>query len=409
MSTRRYTAADLVTPEVIANPYPAYAALRADSPVAGYADHPPGTVPGRDAPTPAWALLAHAHVVAAARDHRTFSSADFQQGTSAPTLMLVNHDPPEHARLRRLVSRAFTPKRVRELGPWVDAMIGAILDGLPEGEIDAVAAIASEIPPRVMLHLLGLPPADTERLKHWANAFMLSAPMTPEERMRSNVEMMAYFAAAVAARTRALAAGGAPDGTLLDALLTAEDDDGGRLSTDEVVRFCFTLVVAGSETTMYLGANVLHALVTHPELLAPLRADPAAISAFLNEVLRLTGPPQRLFRRVTRDVEIGGKAIRTGEWVALFFAAANHDPAVFPDPETLRLDRPNAGEHLTYGTGIHYCLGGPLATLEVERMVAALLERYAAIDAGSRPPVPQTTTLLQHSYTAIPVLLRRKA
>jgi cytochrome P450 len=159
---------------------------------------------------------------------------------------------------------------------------------------------------------------------------------------------------------------------------------------------------------MYFGANVLHALVTHPELLAPLRADRARIGTFLNEVLRLSGPPQRLFRRVRRDVEIGGKAIRAGEWVALFFAAANHDPEVFPDPTTLRLDRPNAGDHLTYGTGIHYCLGGPLATLEIARLVAALLDRYAAILPGAHPPVPQTTTLLQHSYVRVPVILRGK-
>lgn len=408
MSTTRYTPADLVRPDVIANPYPAYAALRADSPVAGYADYPPGTIPGRDAPTPAWALLTHAHVAAAARDHRTFSSADFQQGTSAPTLMLVNHDPPAHTRLRRLISRAFTPKRVRELAPWVDAMIGALLDRLPDGEIDAVAEVASEIPPRVMLHLLGLPGTDTEKLKGWANAFMLSAAMRPEERMQSNLAMMDYFSAKVAARRTALDQAGATDGSMIDALLAAEDDDGERLTYEEVVRFCFTLVVAGSETTMYLGANVIHALAEHPELVATLRADRTRIGAFLDEVLRLTGPPQRLFRKVTRDVELGGKTIRAGEWVALFFAAANHDPDVFADPHTLRLDRPNGADHLTYGTGIHYCLGGPLASLEIERMVHALLDRYAAVEPGSRPPVPQTTTLLQHSYTEIPILLRRK-
>jgi cytochrome P450 len=408
MSSLRYEPADLVKPEVIANPYPAYAALRAESPAAGYADFPPGTIPGFDAPTPAWALLKHAHVLAAARDHKTFSSANFQQGTQAPTLMLVNHDQPDHTRLRRLISKAFTPKRVRELKPWVDEMIAGLLERLPEGEIDAVAAIASEIPPRVMLHLLGLPQSDTEKFKRWANAFMLSAPMSAEQRMASNVEMMEYFSAKAAARKAALDAGEASDGRFIDALLLAEDEDGGKLSYEEVVRFCFTLVVAGSETTMYFATNVFHTLLEHPELVPVLDAERARIGAFLDETLRHSGPPQRLFRKVTKDVEIGGKTIRAGEWVALFFAAANHDPEVFPSPEEFRLDRENAADHLTYGMGIHYCLGGPLASLEVECMTNALLDRYAAIEPGKTPPEPQTTTLLQHSWTKIPVVLRRK-
>ncbi len=403
------TAADLVKPEIIANPYPAYAALRDQSPVAGYADYPPGTVPGLDEPTPAWALLKHAHVLAAARDHKTFSSANFQRGTSAPTLMLVNHDQPDHTRLRRLVSKAFTPKRVRELRPWVDQLVGQILDALPPGEIDAVSQVASEIPPRVMLLLLGLPQTDADNFKRWANAFMLSAPMAPEERMRSNVEMMEYFTQKVGARHAALAAGGAAEEHFIDALLTAQDEDGGKLTLEEVIRFCFTLVVAGSETTMYLGANVFHVLLEYPDVFAEIARDPSKIGALLNETLRLTGPPQRLFRVVTKDVEIGGRSIRAGEWVALFFSAANHDPAVFPNPTEFRLDRENAADHLSYGQGIHYCLGGPLATLEVESMTRGLVDRYAKLERGAEPATPQTATLLQHSFTRIPVRMTRKA
>jgi cytochrome P450 len=159
---------------------------------------------------------------------------------------------------------------------------------------------------------------------------------------------------------------------------------------------------------MYFATNVFHTLLEHPELVPVLDAERARIGAFLDETLRHSGPPQRLFRKVTKDVEIGGKTIRAGEWVALFFAAANHDPEVFPSPEEFRLDRENAADHLTYGMGIHYCLGGPLASLEVECMTNALLDRYAAIEPGKTPPEPQTTTLLQHSWTKIPVVLRRK-
>ena len=117
-----------------------------------------------------------------------------------------------------------------------------------------------------------------------------------------------------------------------------------------------------------------------------MREDRSLIGAFLNETLRLTGPPQRLFRIATRDVQIGEAQIRAGDWVALFFAAANHDPAVFPEPERFRLDRENAGKHLTYGLGIHYCLGAPLATLELECLVDALLDRFARIERGATAP-----------------------
>ncbi len=398
---------DLATPAIIADPYPAYDALRGDSPVAGYADWPPGTVPGQDAPLQAWALLKHEQVLAAARDPQTFSSANFQQGTGAPILMLVNHDDPEHAGLRKLVSLAFTPRRIRELRPDIEAVVGDLLDALPNEEIDIVGQVCAHLPARLMLRLLGLPPAMSAKFQHWSNAFMLSAAMSAEERNASNVEMVGYFQQTVTERAGRLARGEAPNDDLIDALLTAEAD-GQRLSHDEVWRFCFTLVVAGSETTMYYAANCMNALLDHPGLFSQLQADRTLIGRFQLETLRRSGPPQRLFRKVTKDVEIGGKAIKAGEWVALFFAAANHDPEVFPEPYAFRLDRPNASTQMSFGHGIHYCLGAPLANLEVECLINGLLDRCSAFQRGLSPAVPQTATLLQHSHTAIPVRLVKR-
>lgn len=398
---------DLATPAIIANPYPAYDALRSDSPVPGYADWPPGTVPGQDAPLQAWALLRHEHVLAAARDHKTFSSANFQQGTGAPTLMLVNHDDPEHANLRKLVSLAFTPRRIRDLRPEVEMVVKELLDALPAGECDVVSTLCANLPARLMLRLLGLPPALSPKFQYWANAFMLSADMTAEDRNKSNVEMVMYFQQTVADRAARLAQGHAPGSDLIDALLIAESD-GKKLSHDEVWRFCFTLVVAGSETTMYYAANCFHVLADRPDLFAALQADHALIGRFQQETLRRTGPPQRLFRKVMSDVEIGGKKIAAGEWVALFFAAANHDASVFPEPYEFKLDRPNGSAQLSFGHGIHYCLGAALANLEVECLLIGVLERYAAMRRGPTPAVSQTATLLQHSFTAIPVLFESK-
>ncbi|TDU26892.1 cytochrome P450 [Panacagrimonas perspica] len=396
----------LATPEVIANPYPAYDALRADSPVSGYADWPPGTVPGFDPPIQAWALLSYEQVAAAAKDHQTFSSANFQQGTDAPTLMLVNHDDPEHAKLRRVVVQAFTPRRVAELRPHVQAVVKKLIDGLPDGDVDVVEKLCAPLPAQLMVRLLGQPDEMTDKFQRWANAFMLSADMSVEERTQSNMEMVGYFMQMVDARAKRLAEGGKPGDDLVDALLVAESE-GARLTRDEVWRFCFTLVVAGAETTMYYAANCLRALVDNPDVFAKLREDRTLLSRFQQETLRMAGPPQRLFRKVMRDVEIGGKQIRAGEWVALFFAAANHDPKVFPEPRRLRLDRDNAGAQLSFGHGIHFCLGAPLANLETACLIEGVLDRFSAMNPGSEPAEPQRATLLQHSVTRLPVLFQR--
>lgn len=404
---RNYEPGDLATPDVIANPYPAYDALRNRSPVSGYADWPPGTVPGRDEPLKAWAFLKHEHVVAAAKDVETFSSASFQQNTSAPQLMLVNHDDPEHAKLRKLVSLAFTPRRVRELRPEIEDVVADLLDHLPDGEVDVVHEICGHLPARLMLRLLGLPHSLSGKFQLWANAFMLSADMPAEVRMQHNVEMVQFFQKTVTERGERLSRGEKPGDDLIDALLMAEAD-GEKLSYDEVWRFCFTLVVAGSETTMYYATNCLHQLLTRPEMFKTLQDNRALIGKFQTEALRRTGPPQRLFRKVTKDTEVGGQQIKAGEWVALFFASANHDPSVFPEPYEFKLDRPNASGQLSFGHGIHYCLGAPLANLEVECLIQGVLDRYKSMRPGAAKPVPQTATLLQSSYASLPVIFEKK-
>lgn len=403
MSTTEDVVRLLATPEVIADPYPVYAALRDASPIEGYVDHPPGTVPGRDGPVRAWALLRHDDVVAAARDHRTFSSRDpLQEASGAPTLMLVNTDQPAHTAERKLINKAFTRGRVEALRPWVRAEVATLLDTLPRGRaVEVVDTICAHVPAAVMAHLLGAPPSDVVRYKKWANAFMLSSDMPAQEREASNVELVGAFAGLVG---RAREDGVAGE-SLVGALLAAEVD-GERLSVEQIVRFCITLVVAGSETTMYFAANLFQAILAHPSLYARMREDRSLVGPFMDETLRLSGPPQRLFRIATRDVEIGGRTIRAGDWVALFFASANHDPAVFEEPAAFRLDRPRADRHLTFGLGIHYCLGAPLALLEMECLLEALLDRYVEIRPAG-PATPQTATFLQHSVTSLPVELVR--
>ncbi|MGQ0466181.1 MAG: cytochrome P450 [Sporichthyaceae bacterium] len=409
MSLVAYSVADLATPEVVADPYPVYAELRPASPLPGYVDYPPGTVPGVDEPVVAWALLKYDHVRDAARDHRTFSSRDpLQEASDAPTLMLVNTDQPLHSAHRKIVNSVFTRSRIEDMRPWLARRISALVAEVPDGEeIDVVHGICAQIPAIVMCHFFGAPDADAPKYERWANAFMLSADLTGEERNASNQELGGYFVTLCQTRAEALASGEPPGDGLIDALLGAEVD-GERLDFGEIVRFCITLVVAGSETSMYFGANVIDALLEHPEAAARVRRDYDLIEPFLEETLRLTGPPQRLFRIATKDVVVGDAHIKAGDWVALFYAAANHDPDVFPEPAQFLLDRPNSGKHLTYGMGIHYCLGAPLATMEVECLVAALMDRFTRMERGVEPPVPQTATLLQHSRTRIPVVFHSR-
>jgi cytochrome P450 len=399
----------LTTPQGIADPYPLYDQLRPSSPVAGYRDWPPGTVPGADEPVTAWALFRYDQVWEAARDSDTFSSRDpLQEASSAPSLMLVNTDPPKHEVERKLVSQAFSPRRVRRLEPWLSDLIPHLLDDLGEGEVD-VMSFAAEIPTRAMVRLLGLPEGDHVRFKNWANAFMLSSALTPEERMASNQEMVGAFAARLAEHSSIIAEQGASEDVedaedLISALLRAEVD-GERLTPEEIVRFCVTLVVAGSETTTFLIGNLLHALASEPEIAARIRADRSMLPAFVEETMRRDGPPQRLFRIATRDVEVGGKLIREGEWVALFFGSANRDPAVFPNPARLDIDRPNLRRQLSFGHGLHFCLGSSLARLEVTTMLNAVLDRYQRIELSDDPGTKQTASLLTHAYVRLPLRL----
>lgn len=407
-SPEAFSVADLIRPDVIANPYPYYALLREQPVQFGLRDYPPGTVPGRDDPRPAWVFLKHADVSAIARDHETFSSRDdMQEGSSAPTLMLVNDDRPRHTFLRGLAQDAFTPKRVLEdVAPWAETTVASMIDRLGDGEQDVMQTYAVELPARFITRLLGTPECDWRRLREWGNAFMVTSDYTTEEREQSNLEVAQYYSNAVDERVADLDGGRSVGDDLMTALIVSEFE-GRRLTVDEVKRFCVTLVVAGAETTVYFLGNLIATFLEIPELFARLQQDPALIRYFLEESLRRDGPPQRLFRVATRDAEVGGAHIRAGDWIALFYAAANRDPAVFPDPDAFVLKRPNVNRHLTFGHGIHHCLGSRIARLEATKLIEGLLANFRRIDPAAAPPVRQRGGLLNYGLESCPVTLVR--
>lgn len=396
-------------PEGIRDPFKYYDLFRPVSPVPGYVDWSPGTVPGIDPPYTAWALFSYDQVLHVLRNPQIFSNRDpAQEESAAPSLMLEGHDDPEHARLRRLVSQAFTPRRIAALGPWLDEQITAALDGLGEGTFDACEALTPVLPTRSMGKLLGLPGVSFEKLQDWANAFMQSAPLSPEERQARCVEMTQAVTQTVIDRKEAL---GRHDvvmeiedvDDLITALLLAGESG---LSVEDIVLFVTTLLVAGNETTISLSGHCLNVLARLPEVQAALRADRSLVGNFIDETMRMYGSGQRLFKWVLEDTEIDGRPIAKDEWVAIFLIAANRDPAVFPDPHTFDLRRPNVRQHLSFGHGIHYCLGAALGRLNVAALVNAVLDRYSTIESTGEAPTVGTVSIFTHALWRLPLVLR---
>lgn len=381
-----FTVKDLYDPDVIANPYPYYAHLR-DRPIEfGYEDYPPGTVPGQDKPYPAWVILKHKDVQTVCRQTEFFSSRDIMQEESdAPTLMLVNHDDPRHAELRKIAQAAFAPKRVmQDIAPWMEKTVANQLDIAGSGNVDFMQDLAPNLPALVMTKLIGLPEEDHILLRRWANAFMVTSDFTLEERQQCNIDLWTYFSDAVDRRYAEIERGQSVPDDLTSAFIQAEED-GNSLTKEEVVRFCLTLVVAGAETTGYLLGNLIDALVSEDGLFEQIRADRTLVRPFIEESLRRDGPVQRLHRVCIQDTTIGEANIKAGDWVAVFHASANRDPELFENPDEFILRRPNVGKHVTFGHGIHHCMGAGIARNEAAQMINSILDRYSKIEpAGER-------------------------
>lgn len=398
----------LNSPEVIANPYPYYAKLRDQAPAFGLLDYPPGTIPGQDEPRPAWAFLRHEDVSFVARNHDLFSSRDeMQEQSSAPTLMLVNDDRPRHRFLRGLAQTAFSPKRVEaDVAPWAEQTVAEMINRIGDGELDVMRSYAVELPARFITRLIGTPESDWPLLRDWGNAFMVTADYTAAERQESNIQLAHYYSRAVDERIAQIAAGENVGDDLMSAFIRTEFE-GQTLTPEEVKRFCITLVVAGAETTVYLLGNLISVFLEAPELYTRLQNDRGLVRPFIEECLRRDGPPQRLFRVATADCDVNGTQVFEGDWVAIFYAAANRDPAVFENPDQFVLDRPNINKQMTFGHGIHSCMGSRIARMEADKFLNGILDNFAAIEPGSSPASRQRGGLLNYGYESLPVRLVR--
>ena len=355
------------------DPQPTFAAMRRDAPI--YQQ------PGLDGATPIWFVTRYQDVEAMLRDKRFVRDAKNALPPEAlPTphpidaligQHMLNRDGADHQRLRALVSQAFTPKRVADLRPRVEAIAHGLLEPLvARGEMDLIDGFAFPLPTIVILELLGVPVEDRDRFRVWGNA-LISPAMTPEaqaEALRQLNEFTGYLRSLFAERRAR------PRDDMLSALLAAEQA-GDRLSEGELFSTMVLLIVAGHETTVNLIANAVLALSQRPELRDALAADPSRMPAAVEEFLRFDGPVERTFNRwAAEDVPWGEHLIRRGDAIIFVIGSANHDEARFERPHELDVDRaPNP--HMAFGKGPHYCLGAPLARLEGEVALNALLAR----------------------------------
>jgi len=396
---------DLAASAFKANAYSYYRHLRATSPV-----HRVRLRGGQIA----WLITRYDDVVAVLRDARFVKDRQNAAGPGerppwTPSFLqpltrnMLDRDPPDHGRLRSLVHRAFTLRRVEQLETRIHAITDALLTQAERrGRIELIADLALPLPSTVIAELLGVPLKDQGRFHRWSRRIVASDPSgwRMVRAIPSIIAFLRYIRRLVRSRREV------PRDDLVTALVQAEQE-GDRLSEDELVAMVFLLLVAGHETTVNLIGNGVLALLQHPEQMERLRADPALLPSALEELLRYSGPLETATERFAReDVQLHGVTIPRGDLVYAVLASANRDERQFVDPDLLSLSRePN--RHLAFGHGIHYCLGAPLARVEGRTALRMLLERFATLRLAVRADsLRWRSGLVLRGLEALPLTIR---
>jgi cytochrome P450/DNA-binding transcriptional regulator YbjK len=382
-------AAAMAGPEFRADPYPLWHRLRATDPV-------------HQDPTGMWLLTRYADVEPALRDSRFSSNRELfesrrrlleQRGSTSldDTIgrSMLSVDPPDHTRLRKLVNKAFTPRRVEGLRPRVTEVVDELLTAVePAGGMDLIADLAYPLPVTIICELLGVPVADRDRVSGWSRDLIdVDSVLEPSpeylERLDVTVRALGDYLRDLVARRRAR-----PADDLLSALVAVRDGTvpgAATLSEEELLGTAILLLLAGHVTTINLIGNGTLALLRHPDQLRRLQEDPSLVHSAVEELLRYDSPVQVTARALLEDVETGGKVLPAGSEVLTVVAAANRDPERFREPDRLDLTRPD-NRHLSFGGGIHFCLGAPLARLEGEVALRALAQRLPGLQLATDEP-----------------------
>ncbi len=387
---------DLSDPELYAtgDPHAVWTQLRANAPVF-FQKHPYG--PGF------WAITRYDDVVRLSSDRR-LSSAGGRTTTGTPAApdaaiadILVCTDPPRHTQLRALVNKAFTPRVVASLDPFVQRVVDRLLDDVAaRGQCDFAREVAARVPYTVICELLGVPDKDRDSVSHAVGHFMESRAHITASAPRHEIELGRYFLDLANARRRE------PRDDLMSRLVEAEID-GDRLSDADILALAMLLFIAGSETTMNSISGGLLALIEHPEQLERLRGDPSLLPRAVEEILRWVSPVLNgMVRTVTEDLEVNGVAIGAGDKVTLWYPSANRDEDHFPDPFVFDVARePN--DHVAFGAGIHFCLGASLARLELRVTFKTLLDRFDRFELSG--DIVRLRSNVSHAIEHLPVLV----
>ena len=328
----------------------------------------------------AWVLTRYEDVDTVLRDNKRFSHSS---GYYTEYKSFLDLDPPDHTRLRGLTSRAFTPRAVARLESRIQVLVDELLDAVEGKErFDLIEDFAYPLPVTVIAEMLGVPPEDRDRFREWSNGVALSIEPTLDDEQdriiqKSGESLFAYFEEIIEQRRRY------PQEDMISALLAVEDE-GDKLTRQELLGVLLLLLVAGNETTRNLIGNGMLALLAHPRQMQLLRDNPDMIGSAIDEMLRYDSPVQVDGRVVVEDVEIGGKLLRPGQRALCLIGAANRDPAVFANPNTLDITR-REKSHMSFGRGIHHCLGAPLAILEGRVAFASLLGRFSSLRLAAQP------------------------
>lgn len=319
---------------------------------------------------------------------------------------MVFKDPPDHTRLRRLTSRVFHAKSMQAMRPQVEALAAWLMDGMDaRTEFDFITDFAGPLPCLVIMGLLGVEYSELARVKRMSDdmaLFIGSSRTSPEKYDTAEAathEMAGFFRELIEDRRRT------PRADLLSELVHLRDDEGDRLTEDELVATCILLLFAGHETTTNHIANGLLALMRFPDQMERLRADPTLANDAVEELLRYDGPSGAQVRIVSQTHALHGKTLAAGQRVFIMLNAANRDPRAYPDPDRLDLER-DGPPHLSFGFGIHICLGFPLARTEGQVAFPALLRRYRAIEPMTTSP-PWINSLVFRGMTSLPVRVRQ--
>jgi cytochrome P450 len=353
----------------------------------------------------AWQVFRYDDVQTVLYDWENFSNDYYPKENNTLSVAIQVTDPPRHKQLRLLVSKAFTPRSIENMKPWIEKITLELLNQVADkGKMDITSDLATPVPIQVIAKMLGIPYSDQEKFKIWSTN-IIKPPSEfedgPEGYIRSQQEMAEYFMTMIEKRLEK------PEEDLISQLLLA-DLDGEKLSTQDLLAFCITLLVAGNETTTNLISSFIYTTIQNPEIQEHLYLHPEDIPNAIEESLRYRAPVQYMNRIASRDVQLGDQLIKQGDMVNAWLGSANRDASVFANPDQFDIHRTNL-KHTSFGHGIHYCMGAPLARLETKIVMELLFNKFNKIQLKKDIVEPiMNETPLMYSIKTLPVSFQKR-